>query len=51
VQHHGATLGKTGQENPRQVDALGLLGLDQRDDLLGRFLQLRFVDARAGSWP
>ncbi|MNE68475.1 hypothetical protein D3C80_1641430 [compost metagenome] len=44
MQHHRAALGEAGQEDPRQVDAFGLLGLDQRNHLLGRFFQLRFVD-------
>ncbi|MNR45907.1 hypothetical protein D3C85_1648080 [compost metagenome] len=44
MQHHRAALGEAGQDDARQVDAFGLLGLDQGNHLLGRRFQLRFVN-------
>src|SRR5471032_3502917 len=44
VQHHGATLGKTGQENPRGVYSAGSLLFDQINDHLRRLFQLLAID-------
>ncbi|MNN38738.1 hypothetical protein D3C81_1527460 [compost metagenome] len=44
VQHYGATLRETRQENARRVDATGALGFNQIYNCLCRFIQLFAVD-------
>ncbi|MNF94700.1 hypothetical protein D3C84_774180 [compost metagenome] len=44
MQHHRAALGEAGEDDARQGHAFCLFGLDQFDHLLGRFLQLLFIN-------